>query len=342
MITTETTALTDSLGRPIRDLRISVIDRCNFRCVYCMPRETFGANHQFLPSKKILSYDEIETIARQFVALGVKKIRLTGGEPLVRPKLPELVSRLAKLPGLDDISLTTNGSLLTRENAQQLKDAGLNRITISLDALDDATFMAINDVKFPVQQVLDAIENTNTVGFDSIKINMVVKKGINEHSVLPMAEFFRGTGHTLRFIEFMDVGNSNQWQADAVLSVKEIVELIDARFPIEPMEANYPGEVAQRWRYRDGEGEIGIISSITQPFCHSCTRARVSAEGQLYTCLFATQGNDLRQRIREGMSDEQLRDFLASVWSQRTDRYSELRNLSTTQFPKIEMSYIGG
>ena len=260
----------------------------------------------------------------------------------MRPKLPELVSRLAKLPGLDDISLTTNGSLLTRENAQQLKDAGLNRITISLDALDDATFMAINDVKFPVQQVLDAIENTNTVGFDSIKINMVVKKGINEHSVLPMAEFFRGTGHTLRFIEFMDVGNSNQWQADAVLSVKEIVELIDARFPIEPMEANYPGEVAQRWRYRDGEGEIGIISSITQPFCHSCTRARVSAEGQLYTCLFATQGNDLRQRIREGMSDEQLRDFLASVWSQRTDRYSELRNLSTTQFPKIEMSYIGG
>ncbi len=342
MITTETTGLTDSLGRPIRDLRISVIDRCNFRCVYCMPRETFGVNHQFLPSKKILSYDEIETIARQFVALGVKKIRLTGGEPLVRPKLPELVSRLAKLPGLDDISLTTNGSLLTQENAQQLKDAGLNRITISLDALDDATFMAINDVKFPVQQVLDAIENTNTVGFDSIKINMVVKKGINDHSVLPMAEFFRGTGHTLRFIEFMDVGNSNQWQADAVLSVKDIVNLIDARFPIEPLEANYPGEVAQRWRYRDGEGEIGIISSITQPFCYSCTRARVSAEGRLYTCLFATQGNDLRQRIREGMSDEQLRDFLASVWSQRTDRYSELRNLSTTQIPKIEMSYIGG
>ncbi len=342
MINTETTALTDSLGRPIRDLRISVIDRCNFRCVYCMPKEKFGSNHRFLPNEKILSYDEIEKIARQFVALGVKKIRLTGGEPLVRPKLPELVNRLAKLPGLEDISLTTNGSLLTRENAQQLKDAGLNRITISLDALDDATFMAINDVKFPVQQVLDAIENTNTVGFDSIKINMVVKKGINEHSVLPMAEFFRGTGHTLRFIEFMDVGNSNQWQADAVLSVKEIVELIDARFPIEPMEANYPGEVAQRWRYRDGEGEIGIISSITQPFCHSCTRARVSAEGQLYTCLFATQGNDLRQRIREGMSDEQLRDFLASVWSQRTDRYSELRNLSTTQFPKIEMSYIGG
>ena len=342
MITTETTGLTDSLGRPIRDLRISVIDRCNFRCVYCMPKEKFGSNHRFLPNEKILSYDEIEKIARQFVALGVKKIRLTGGEPLVRPKLPELVSRLAKLPGLEDISLTTNGSLLTRENAQQLKDAGLNRITISLDALDDATFMAINDVKFPVQQVLDAIENTNTVGFDSIKINMVVKKGINEHSVLPMAEFFRGTGHTLRFIEFMDVGNSNQWQADAVLSVKEIVELIDARFPIEPLEANYPGEVAQRWRYRDGEGEIGIISSITQPFCHSCTRARVSAEGQLYTCLFATQGNDLRQRIREGMSDEQLRDFLASVWSQRTDRYSELRNLSTTQIPKIEMSYIGG
>ncbi len=342
MINTETTVLTDSLGRPIRDLRISVIDRCNFRCVYCMPKEKFGSNHRFLPNEKILSYDEIEKIARQFVALGVKKIRLTGGEPLVRPKLPELVNRLAKLPGLEDISLTTNGSLLTRENAQQLKDAGLNRITISLDALDDATFMAINDVKFPVQQVLDAIENTNTVGFDSIKINMVVKKGINEHSVLPMAEFFRGTGHTLRFIEFMDVGNSNQWQADAVLSVKEIVELIDARFPIEPLEANYPGEVAQRWRYRDGEGEIGIISSITQPFCHSCTRARVSAEGQLYTCLFATQGNDLRQRIREGMSDEQLRDFLASIWSQRTDRYSELRNLSTTQFPKIEMSYIGG
>ena len=307
-----------------------------------MPKEKFGSNHRFLPNEKILSYDEIEKIARQFVALGVKKIRLTGGEPLVRPKLPELVNRLAKLPGLEDISLTTNGSLLTRENAQQLKDAGLNRITISLDALDDATFMAINDVKFPVQQVLDAIENTNTVGFDSIKINMVVKKGINEHSVLPMAEFFRGTGHTLRFIEFMDVGNSNQWQADAVLSVKEIVELIDAKFPIEPLEANYPGEVAQRWRYRDGEGEIGIISSITQPFCHSCTRARVSAEGQLYTCLFATQGNDLRQRIREGMSDEQLRDFLASVWSQRTDRYSELRNLSTTQIPKIEMSYIGG
>jgi cyclic pyranopterin phosphate synthase len=307
-----------------------------------MPRETFGANHQFLPSEKILSYDEIETIARQFVALGVKKIRLTGGEPLVRPKLPELVKRLAQLPGLEDISLTTNGSLLTRENTQQLKDAGLHRITISLDALDDATFMAINDVKFPVQQVLDAIENTNSVGFESIKINMVVKKGINEHSVLPMAEFFRGTGHALRFIEFMDVGNSNQWQADAVLSVKEIVELIDARFPIEPLEANYPGEVAQRWRYRDGEGEIGIISSITQPFCHSCTRARVSAEGQLYTCLFATQGNDLRQRIREGMSDEQLRDFLASVWSERTDRYSELRTLSTTQIPKIEMSYIGG
>ncbi|MFQ6024727.1 MAG: GTP 3',8-cyclase MoaA [Acidiferrobacterales bacterium] len=334
--------LTDTYRRPIRDLRISVTDRCNFRCVYCMPKEIFGADYQFLDHSEILSYEEIARLARLFIACGVTKIRVTGGEPLVRREIEKLIAMLAALPGLEDLTLTTNGSALTRTKAQALKDAGLRRITVSLDSLDDTTFRTMNDVKFPVARVLQAIDNVVAVGLVPVKINMVVKRDVNDHSVLAMARYFRDTGHILRFIEYMDVGSTNGWRLDDVVSAAAIVEMINAEYPIEPATPNYRGEVAKRWRYRDGSGEIGIISSVSQPFCGSCTRARISAEGSLYTCLFATKGHDLRRLLRGGGSDEYITEVISTMWSRRDDRYSELRTAQTVELPKIEMSYIGG
>lgn len=334
--------LTDTYRRPIRDLRISVTDRCNFRCVYCMPKEIFGADYQFLDHSEILSYEEIARLARLFIACGVTKIRVTGGEPLVRREIEKLIAMLAALPGLEDLTLTTNGSALTRTKAQALKDAGLRRITVSLDSLDDTTFRTMNDVKFPVARVLQAIDNVVAVGLVPVKINMVVKRDVNDHSVLAMARYFRDTGHILRFIEYMDVGSTNGWRLDDVVSAAAIVEMINAEYPIEPATPNYRGEVAKRWRYRDGSGEIGIISSVSQPFCGSCTRARISAEGSLYTCLFATKGHDLRRLLRGGASDEYITEVISTIWSRRDDRYSELRTAQTVELPKIEMSYIGG
>lgn len=331
----------DTLGRALHDLRISVTDRCNFRCTYCMPREKFGADHAFLPRAALLDFDEIARLSGFFAELGVRKLRLTGGEPLVRRGLEKLVAKLALLPGIEDISLTTNGSLLTREKAETLHAAGLQRITISLDALDDATFQAINGVGFPVAHVLAAIDNAAVTGLP-VKVNMVVQRGINEHAIEAMAERFRGTGHVLRFIEFMDVGNANGWRRDTVVSVEEILARIDARWPLEPLPPNYPGEVARRWRYRDGAGEIGMIASVTQPFCGGCSRARLSAEGQLYTCLFAGAGTDLRAMLRAGASDAVIIEKIAATWHLRHDRYSELRSEAGERHRKIEMSYIGG
>ncbi len=333
----------DKMGRPVRDLRISVTDRCNFRCVYCMPRQQFGAGHAFLPRRDLLTYEEIARVAQAFVDLGARKLRITGGEPLIRHELEHLVANLAAIPGVDDLSLTTNASLLTRDKARILKSAGLKRVTISLDALDDRTFMAINDVDFPVSKVLEGIENAETAGLAPIKVNMVIKRGVNEHSIVPMARFFHRTGHIVRFIEYMDVGHTNGWRLDDVLPAADVVEQINSALPIEPADPNYRGEVAKRWRYQDGGGEIGIISSVTQPFCHECARARLSAKGTLYTCLFATDGHDLRYQIRhQQMSDAELRDHVASIWQRRADRYSQIRTEHTVNLPKIEMSYIGG
>ncbi len=336
------THLTDTLSRHMRDLRISVTDRCNFRCTYCMPKEVFNSNYEFLRRDDLLSFEEITRISKVFADCGVKKIRLTGGEPLLRKNIPVLIEQLSNIQGIEDISLTTNGVLLTHSMAQQLKDAGLQRITISLDALDNETFKAISDVSFNVDKVLDAIETADSVGLSPVKVNMVVKKGVNEHAILPMAKYFHNSGKILRFIEFMDVGSTNQWQLDDVFSAKEIVDEINQQLPIEPADANYQGEVAKRWRYKDGGGEVGVISSVTQPFCQSCTRARLSAEGKLYTCLFATQGKDLRHLIREGANDEYLLEVVNAIWKKRADRYSELRTSETVLLPKVEMSYIGG
>ena len=335
-------ALTDALARPLRDLRISVTDRCNFRCTYCMPKEVFGQGFPFLPRAELLSFEEIARLARIFVTHGVEKIRLTGGEPLLRRELETLVGMLAALPGLKDLTLTTNGSLLTPETARALRGAGLRRITISLDSLDDRVFMAMNDVGFPVAGVLAAIEAADAAGLRPIKIDMVVKRGVNEDSIVPMARYFRHTGHILRFIEFMDVGNTNGWRLDDVVSAAEIVRRVDAEWPLEPAEPNYYGEVAERWRYRDGAGEIGVIASVTQPFCGSCTRARLSAEGQLYTCLFGSEGHDLRALLRGGATDGAIAAAIADVWRVREDRYSEIRFSNTIPLKKIEMSKIGG
>lgn len=349
--------LADTLGRRLRDLRISVTDRCNFRCVYCMPREVFGADHAFLDRKEVLSLEEIARLAALFVGQGVRKIRLTGGEPLVRRGLETLVEKLAAIPGLEDLSLTTNGSLLTPARARALRAAGLGRVTVSLDALDDAVFKRINDVNFPVSGVLKAIDAAADAGLAPVKVNMVVKRGGNEDQIVPMARRFRGTGHIVRYIEYMDVGNTNGWELADVVPAREIVERVDARHPLDPVGANYPGEVAKRWRYRDGAGEIGVIASVSQPFCGGCTRARLSAEGRLYTCLFATAGHDLRAVLRSGASDDELRRRLGHVWGRRDDRYSELRTAATrapdaarpaaaspaaAEAPRIEMSYIGG
>jgi GTP 3',8-cyclase len=330
----------DTLGRPLRDLRISVTDRCNFRCVYCMPKEVYGRDYRFLERRELLTFEEIARLARSFTALGVEKVRLTGGEPLVRRDLERLVAMLAEIPGLD-LTLTTNGSLLPQK-APALADAGLRRVTVSLDSLDDDVFRAMNDVDVPVERVLAGIEAAAAAGLAPIKLNMVVKRGVNEHSVLPMARYFRDSGHILRFIEYMDVGHTNGWRLDEVVPAAEIVTAIDAEFPLEPLQPNYPGEVARRYRYADGAGEIGVIASVTEPFCGACTRARLSAEGRLYTCLFATKGHDLRAVLRRGASDEELAEALARVWQVRGDRYSELRSQETASLPKVEMSYIGG
>ena len=334
------TASLDRLGRPLRDLRISVTDRCNFRCVYCMPKETFGADYQFLERSALLSFEEITRLARLFKQHGIEKIRLTGGEPLVRRNLEQLIALLAAIPGLD-LTLTTNGSLLVKK-AAALRAAGLKRLTVSLDSLDDAVFKAMNDVDFPVAKVIEGIDAAAAAGFKPVKVNMVVKRGLNEDSILPMARFFRERGHILRFIEYMDVGATNGWRMDDVVSAREIVQRISAEMPLEPADPNYSGEVANRWRYKDGSGEIGVIASVTQAFCRDCTRARISTEGQLYTCLFATSGHDLRALLRGGASDEDIHAAIGKVWTRREDRYSEIRGKQTVPLKKIEMSYIGG
>jgi cyclic pyranopterin phosphate synthase len=330
----------DTLRRPLRDLRVSVTDRCNFRCVYCMPKEIFGRDYEFLARTELLTFEEIARLARVFARHGVEKIRLTGGEPLVRRQLERLVELLARIDGLD-LTLTTNGSLLPQK-AKALKEAGLARVTVSLDSLDDEVFRAMNDVDFPVARVLEGIDAAAAAGFSPIKINMVVRRGLNEESVLPMARYARESGHIVRFIEYMDVGHTNGWRLDDVVPAAEILARIDAEVPLEPVPPNYPGEVANRYRYRDGGGEIGVIASVTRPFCGDCTRARLSADGKLYTCLFGVRGHDLRALLRGGTSDEELAVAVAGIWRVRDDHYSELRSTETAGLPKVEMSYIGG
>jgi len=330
----------DARGRRLHDLRISVTDRCNFRCVYCMPREVFGPDYKFLARDQLLSFEEIARLARIFKDHGVEKVRLTGGEPLLRKNLEHLIEMLADIPGLD-LTLTTNGSLLARK-ARALKAAGLHRVTVSLDSLDEAVFRRMNDADFPVSEVLDGIDAAAAAGLAPIKINTVVKRGVNEASVLPMARYFKGSGHIVRFIEFMDVGHTNHWRMDDVIPSAEIVRMIDEKMPLEAVEPNYRGEVAERWRYRDGSGEIGIIASVTRPFCGDCTRARLTPDGRLVTCLFASAGTDLRTPLRDGASDQTLRALIERVWRARDDRYSELRSSATAQTRKLEMYQLGG
>jgi cyclic pyranopterin phosphate synthase len=331
--------LLDAFGRPLETLRVSITDRCNFRCVYCMPKESFGRDHAFLERKDLLSLEEIEHVVRVFAGLGVRTVRITGGEPLVRRNVEHLVELLAAIPGLE-LALTTNGSLLPQK-AAALARAGLNRVTVSLDSIDDATFRALNDVDFPVERVLEGIDAAAAAGL-RVKVNAVVKRGANDGGIVALAERFRGTGHTLRFIEYMDVGSSNGWRLDDVVPAAEIVEKLDAVWPLEPVAPARPDETAKRWRYRDGAGEVGVIASVTQPFCGGCSRARLSAEGKLYTCLFALKGHDLREILRAGASDEELAESIRGVWHKRTDRYSDLRTAETPALPKVEMSYIGG
>jgi GTP 3',8-cyclase len=331
----------DTLGRPMRDLRVSVTDRCNFRCGYCMPREVFGPDHAFLPRAEVLTFEEIARVVAASVALGVRKVRLTGGEPLVRKDLEALVALLAAIDGVEDLTLTTNASLLAAK-AAALANAGLHRVTVSLDALDDETFMRMNDVGFPVARVLDGIAAAEAAGIGPVKVNAVIRRGLNEHAIVDLADHFRGTGTTIRFIEYMDVGHSNGWRLDEVVPAQEIVAAIDARWPLERVDPDYRGEVARRYRYRDGAGEIGVISSVSQPFCGDCTRARLSADGRLFTCLFATSGHDVRAVLRSGGDDGTLTDALRAIWTGRSDRYSELRSLETVELAKVEMSFIGG
>lgn len=348
--------LVDTRGRPLRDLRISVTDRCNFRCNYCMPKEVFDKDYPYLPHSALLSFEEITRLASLFLAHGVRKIRLTGGEPLLRKNIEELIAQLAQLRTVDgkapDLTLTTNGSLLARK-ARSLKEAGLNRVTVSLDGLDDAVFRRMNDVDFPVADVLAGIEAAHTAGLSHIKVNMVVKRGTNDHEILPMARHFRGTGTTLRFIEYMDVGATNGWRMDEVLPSAELIKRLRAELPLVPLEPSSPGETAERWGYADASGqhdpalgEVGVISSVTQAFCHDCNRARLSTEGKLYLCLFASQGYDLRSLLRGGASDADIAAAIAPIWQQRTDRYSELRSTlpadNTQGARRVEMSYIGG
>ncbi len=331
----------DQFGRPLRDLRISVTDRCNMRCTYCMPKEVFGREYQFLARDALLSFEEIVRLARIFMSHGVQKIRLTGGEPLLRRQLPNLIQMLAKIPHLRDLTLTTNGVLLP-EHAGALKAAGLQRVTVSLDSLDENTFQTMNDVGITVAKVLEGIEAVAKAGLKPIKINAVVKKGVNDHTIVDLARRFHGTGHIVRFIEYMDVGTTNGWQLNSVVTARQIVDRINTELPIEPVEPNYDGEVAKRWRYQDGGGEIGVIASVSEPFCGNCTRARLSADGKLYTCLFASEGHDLRAMLRGGASDDDLSESIRSIWLRREDRYSQLRTSQTLRQPAIEMSYIGG
>jgi cyclic pyranopterin phosphate synthase len=337
--------LTDTLGRALRDLRISVTDRCNFRCTYCMPKEIFGRDYEFLPRDQVLTFEEITRLARVFVNLGVVKLRITGGEPLVRRNVPDLVAMLAAIRRPDgddvDLTLTTNGSAL-RSLARPLADAGLRRVTVSLDSLDDAVFGAMNGIDFPVAKVLDGIAAAAEAGLAPIKVNMVVRRGINQSSVVPMAAWAREAGVVLLFIEYMDVGHSNGWRLDEVVPAAELVEAVGAVWPVEPADPDYRGEVADRWRYVDGGGEFGVISSVTQPFCRDCTRARVSAEGKLYTCLFAVDGHDARAVLRSGASDDEVATFIEGIWTRRGDRYSELRSAATSTLPKVEMFAMGG
>ncbi len=337
--------LADARGRRLHDLRLSVTDRCNFRCNYCMPKSIFGPDYAFLPQSSLLSFEELTRIARLFVGQGVEKVRLTGGEPLLRKNLEVLIGMLSELrtPAGDpvEITLTTNATLLAKK-AQALRDAGLHRVTVSLDAIDDAVFRSMNDVDFPAASVLEGIDAAGKVGLSPVKVNMVVRKGVNDQEILPMVRHFRGTSHILRFIEFMDVGASNGWKMDEVLPARDIIARIHAQYPLEAIEANYPGEVAERWRYADGAGEIGVITSVTQPFCSTCTRARISTEGRLYTCLFATEGHDLRALLRGDFSDQQISAAIAHLWSGRSDRYSEVRSEASGAARRIEMSYIGG
>lgn len=339
----------DARGRTLRDLRISVTDRCNFRCTYCMPKEVFDKNYPYLSHQELLSFEEITRLTSIFSTLGVEKIRLTGGEPLLRKNLELLIGMLANIrtpAGKPlDLTLTTNGSIL-RKKAAELKAAGLQRLTISLDGLNDEIFKKMNDVDFPVADVMDGITAAQEVGFENIKVNMVVKKGCNDQEIIPMARYFKNSGVILRFIEFMDVGSSNGWNMAEVLPSKEVIERINEVFPVEPIEANYSGEVAQRWRYIDGSGEIGVISSVTQTFCHECTRARISTDGQMYQCLFANQGYDFKTMLRSGRSDLEIANAIMNTWSHREDHYSEIRGSQTVNSSsskrKVEMSYIGG
>jgi cyclic pyranopterin phosphate synthase len=331
----------DTLGRPVRDLRVSVTDRCNFRCRYCMPREIFGADYQFLPREDLLTFEEITRLAGIFTGIGVRKVRLTGGEPLLRHDLERLVAMLAAVPGIDDLTMTTNGALLAR-HAAGLAAAGLHRVTVSLDSLDNATFTAGNDSPVPVAQVLAGIDAAAAAGLTPVKVNVVVRRGVNDGEVAALARHFKGTGHIVRYIEYMDVGHSNGWRLEHVVPAAEVVAAVDAEMPLEAVGANYPGEVARRFRFRDGSGEIGVVASVTLPFCGDCTRARLSADGKVFTCLFATAGHDLRALLRGGAIDEEIAAALTAIWQARTDRYSEVRSADTVGLPKVEMSYIGG
>jgi GTP 3',8-cyclase len=331
----------DQLGRPVRDLRLSVTDRCNFRCPYCMPRDVFGADHAFSPRSELLTYEELARIVGVFAELGVSKVRLTGGEPLLRRDLEALVEMVVATPGIEDVALTTNGSLLAAR-AESLRAAGLNRVTVSLDSVDSAVFAAMADSKVSLATVLDGIAAAREAGLSPIKLNTVVQRGVNDAGLLDLVAYARTNGHVLRFIEYMDVGSSNGWVRDQVVPAAEIIDSVNAIYPLEPIAAATKGEVARRWRYLDGGGELGVIASVTEPFCTDCTRARVTATGELFTCLFANHGRDLRALLRDGASDDDLRELIAGVWSGRTDRYSELRSSAEPDSPKAEMSYLGG
>jgi len=334
--------ITDKFGRPIRDLRLSVIDKCNFRCPYCMPAEIFGESYQFLPNSELLTVEEMTRLTRLFAQLGVSKLRLTGGEPLIRPDLAQLIHNLIQVPGIDDMAMTTNGFFLA-EQAQAIKDAGLIRLTVSLDSLDNEVFQVLNGRKSTVDRVLAGFHKAEAVGFSPIKINCVVKRGVNDHTIVDLARYFQGTPHIVRFIEYMDVGNLNGWRMDDVVSGEEIIARIHRELPLEPIGPNYFGEVAKRFRYVNGQGEIGIVTSVTQPFCGDCTRARLSSAGEYYTCLFGTQGIDLKTPMRTGATDEEMIERMTAVWLRRTDRYSELRT-SFTRLPRkgAEMYRLGG
>ena len=334
--------LKDTLNRDFRDMRISVTDRCNFRCTYCMPKEVFNKDYQFLQRTELLSFEEILRVIKLFTSQGLKKVRLTGGEPLIRKNIETLIEHISGIDDIQDLSITTNASLLDISKARNLKDAGLSRITISLDALNEEMFQNINNTGVSVKRVLQGIDNAMHAGFETIKVNMVVKRSANLSEVMPLVRYFRNTGCILRFIEYMDVGITNQWQLKDVVPVTDLIEMINAEFPIEPISPNYKSEVAKRWRYKDGCGEIGFITSISQPFCRNCSRLRMSAKGEIYTCLFASKAHDIRRLLREGHNDEEIIEWLRNIWSNRDDRYSELRNQQVKPLKKAEMSYIGG